>query len=116
MASLSEILESLVARNPEEESVLHSVLGFAQSLLNVGQKDLGLITAVASTEEPALKELLTTLPETSRTQFFGLVEALEIYQSIHGRASSLVRFNEAAVAELRTIRELCLQGGTHALY
>jgi hypothetical protein len=113
LASISEILDSLVARNSEEESLLQTLFGIAQSLLNLGQKDLGLM-AVAASEQPALRELLTTLPESARTQFFGLVEALEVYQSIHGEP--LVRLNDAVVTELKAIRDLCLNGGTHASY
>lgn len=117
MASLTEILKSLVAQNPEEESVLQSVLGMAQSLLAVGQKDLGLAMAVSGeTSEHGLPQLLNTLPEESRTHFSGLVEALEIYHSIHGTVSSILTLNESAVSELRKIRELCLEGGTHAYY
>src|SRR5262245_32150185 len=108
-----------MARSPEEESVLQSLIGFAQTLLSRGQKDLGLalaaepLAAVGSTELP---RLLTGLPEESRTHFSGLMEALEIYQSVHGTLGSLLNLNEAAVAELRKIRDICLQGGTHAYY
>ncbi len=116
MSSLSEILNSLVARNPEEESTLQTLIGFAQSLLSLGHRDLGMAMA-AQTTHPELPRILTSLTEEGRTQFFGLVEALEIYQSIHGRAAaSILNLEETAVSELRKIRELCLQGGTHAYY
>ncbi len=117
MASLSDVLKSLVAHNAEEASVLQSVLGMAQSLLAMGQKDLGLAALSAPEgQEPELPKLLSSLPEESRTQFSGLVEALEIYQSIHGTVTSILNLNETAVSELRKIRELCLHGGTHATY
>jgi len=114
MASISEILKSLTARNTEEESVLHSVIGFAHSFATRGQRDLGLAVATSSGATPNLSELLSTLPEESRTHFFGLVEAVEIYQSTHG--GSLKNLNEAAVSELRKLRDFCLQGGLHAYY
>lgn len=117
MASLSDILSSLSAGNPEEETLLQSVFGLAESFLTRGQKDPGLaLTALRSSSNPALPELLTSLPEESRTQFFGLVEALEIYQSTHGSVGSVLSLNEGAVGELRKIRDICLQGLTHAYY
>ncbi|MBY0371647.1 hypothetical protein K2X33_13255 [bacterium] len=112
---LSEILKSLTARNAEEESLLQTILGIAQSFHQRGHKDLGL-AAVTGESQAADLQLLTSLPEEARTQFFGLVEALEIYQSIHGTATSLLNLNETAVTELRKIRDICLQGGTHAFY
>jgi hypothetical protein len=120
MASLSEILKSLVARNDEEATLLQSILRVAQSFLTSGQRDMGLALAASSPSEreseTALPQLLTALPEESRTHFSGLVEALEIYQSIHGPVASILSLNETAVTELRKIRELCLDGGTHAYY
>lgn len=117
MASLSEVLKNLVAQTAEEQSVLQAVLGIAQSFILRGQRDLGLaVAATASSDSHGLPQLLTTLPEESRTHFFGLVEAMEIYQSVHGTAASLLNLNESAVSELRKIRDICLEGGTHAYY
>lgn len=115
---LNEILKSLNASNAEEETLLQALLGFAQTFHQKGQKDLGLAVAVvpgaAGTAD--LPQLLTSLSEDARTQFFGLVEALEIYLSIHGTATTLLNLNETAVSELRKIRDICLQGGPHAFY
>jgi hypothetical protein len=58
------------------------------------------------------------LPEESRNYFYGLVEALEIYQSIHGRwiAVNSLTPGDTSVQELRQIRELCLQDGLRSIY
>ncbi len=98
----TEILKNLVARDSEERTVLQSVIQFAQSP-NSGINQ-------------EIPQMLTALSEESRTHFFGLVEAIEIYQSIHGTASALLSLNDAAVAELRKIRDICLSGGAQAYY
>ncbi len=118
MGSLSDIIKNLVAHSPEEQSTLRTVLKIAQTFAAKGQRDLALATLSSSElESPALGKLLVSLPEESRTQFFGLVEALEIYASVHGTAASaLQNLNDAAVSELKKLRDICLQGGTHAYY
>ena len=60
----------------------------------------------------------TSLPEESRNYFYGLVEALEIYQSIHGRwipVHSLTP-GDPSVQELKQIREMCLEEGLRSIY
>jgi hypothetical protein len=114
VASLSEVLTSLVAENAEDLSVLQSILGVAQSLVSRGGRGLSSLGTLAASD-PGIPQLLTSLSEDARTQFFGLVEALEIYQSTQG-AGSLATLSESDVSELRKIRDICLQGGTHAYY
>jgi hypothetical protein len=117
MATLSEVLKSLAAENAEEHSILQSILGIAQSLVSRGGRGLALASlGTIAVTNPGIPQLLGSLPEEARTQFFGLVEALEIYQSTHGAAATLHTLNESAVTELRKIRDICLQGGTHAYY
>ncbi len=114
MAGLSEVLNSLVAENAEEMSVLQSILTVAQSLVSRGGRGLSSLGTLAASD-PGIPQLLTSLTEEARTQFFGLVEALEIYQSTQG-TGAVATLSESDVSELRKIREICLQGGTHAYY
>jgi hypothetical protein len=118
---LFDVLESLAAETPQQLSVLRGVVAFAQSLQARAQRDLGFAWAADLASEVCaafnlaadFPRWLAALPEESRRYFYGLVEALEIYQSIHGRwiAVSSLTPGDTSVQELKQIRELCLQDG-----
>jgi hypothetical protein len=65
-----------------------------------------------------LKSFLLDLSEESRRYFHGLVEAMEIYQSIHGQSLSIhnLTLSDQSVYELRQIRDMCLEEGLRSIY
>ena len=121
-----EVLESLAAQTPQELSVLRGLVAFAQSLQARAQRDLGFAWAADLAHEVCsafglasdFPRWLACLPEESKNYFYGLVEALEIYQSIHGRwiAVNSLTPGDTSVQELKQIRELCLQDGLRSIY
>jgi hypothetical protein len=123
---VSSILESLSAETPQQLSVLRGLVAFAQGLQSRAQRDLGFAWAADLAKDVCsafglaadFPRWLATLPEESKTYFYGLVEALEIYQSIHGRwiAVSSLTPGDTSVQELKQIRDLCLQDGLRSIY
>ncbi len=64
----------------------------------------------------ASEELLAVIPAADKRYFDGLVEAFEVYHSIHGEAVPLeMAHHTLALTELRRIRDLCLQRGLETL-
>lgn len=62
-------------------------------------------------------EFIHQIPEQSIRYFHGLVEALDIYQSIHGKAIPVsIDPNDDSVREIRQIRDYCIQEGLHSIY
>ena len=122
-SQLHEILESLAAETPQQLSVLRGLVAFAQGLQNGGlgfSWASGLANDVCRAFDLAAEfpTWLASLPEASKNYFHGLVEALEIYQSIHGRwiAVNSLTCGDTSVQELKQIRELCLQEGLRSIY
>lgn len=126
LQEVHEILESLAADTPEQLSVLRGLVAFAQGLQSRAQRDLGFAWAADIASEVCrafdlaaeFPLWLAELPEKSKNYFYGLVEALEIYQSIHGRWISVnsLTSGDTSVQELKQIRELCLQEGLRSIY
>lgn len=125
-AQMHEVLESLAADTPQQLSVLRGLVALAQGLQTRAQRDLGFAWAADLASEVCrafglasdFPLWLANLPETSKNYFYGLVEALEIYQSIHGSwiAVNNLTAGDTSVEELRQIRELCLQDGLRSIY
>ncbi len=101
---LKQLLESLDPRNDEERSLLGAVLVWAEQW-NRGE-------FLARRDKDGAAFLSELAPEAQRL-FHGLVEALGIYLSVHGRIGDL---QSGALGELKQIRDLCLQEGLSSIY
>jgi hypothetical protein len=116
---LSQILHSLIPRNPEELSLLQSLLAGVRAMHKRVYGDLGfsrvtsLSTVTLTSGYSASEELMAAIPAADKRYFDGLVEAYEIYHSIHGQALSIdtLSLHDGALNELRRIRDLCLEKG-----
>lgn len=125
-AKISEILKSLVPRDQEELSLLRFILHCAHFLQRGGLSDLSLgpvpVVAVRVDQSQIvgaeIKGFLEQIPEDSKRYLYGLVEAIEIYQSIYGRAIPIhnITMKDTLVYELKQIRDFCLQDGLHSIY
>lgn len=122
---VGDILKSLIPKDQAELSVLREVLLCAQWLTNREALATGTrppIAAVAQETQSAMPEeirqLLALIPEESKKLFHGLVEAMEIYQSISGKNLSVqtIGLADKAVHEIKQIRDMCLEEGLHSIY
>lgn len=122
VAKLAEIIQSLMPKDQEELSLLGVILECVQegrprgtplsSALNFSNQS-GSFQIVSE-----VKSLLESIPEDARRYLHGLGEALEVFQSIHGRrlaVTSLVP-SDPLLRELRQIRDLCLEDGLKSIY
>lgn len=118
---LTELLESLVPNEPQDSVMLREVLSWANKLR---QAD-----AVALSHESTLRlqsnaaggdlfSIFLDLPAAAKRYFHGLVEALDIYHSIHGDDidTSLLCANAPELVELKKIRDMCLEEGLRSIY
>lgn len=119
---LSQVLYSLLPRNAEEVSLLQALLAGARAMHRRAYADLGLSrlevasSLTLATGYSASEELLAVIPAADKRYFDGLVEAFEVYHSIHGEAVPLeMAHHTLALTELRRIRDLCLQRGLETL-
>ncbi len=108
------VLKSLMPEGQQELSHLKWVLYFARRV----QK--GLWQDGSATPVPLFSQkqvppgevatFLSSLPSDCQRYFHGLVEALEIYQSIHGKEIPVdeASLRNGVVHELRQIRDMCL--------
>src|SRR5687768_11415367 len=101
---VARVMKSLAPTDDEDFSCLRAVITRAHQTQHEIER---------GTEE--LIAFLSALPEELTRYFHGLVEALEIYQSIHGRPV-LQDLSENTVRELRQIRDLCLAEGLRSIY
>jgi hypothetical protein len=130
---LSDILTSLDAKEPEEISLFRFLLQCAHAFHKRNHSDLGLTTRKVSGAETLrmyssdggihgtnmdILRFVEELPRHSMRYFHGLVEALDIYQSIHGKPLpiSTISPSDESVRELKQIRDLCIQEGLHSIY
>lgn len=122
---VDEVLTRLVARDAEELSVFRMLFHAAHSVHRKNVCDLGLsqrIQDVVSFDTPSdfsgeVLQFLKQIPAKSMRYFHGLVEALDIYHSIHGRPVPVtIDPSDDAVREIRQIRDLCIQDGLHSIY
>lgn len=120
--AIEGVLKNLVPKDADELSLLRLVLHCAQQV----QKGSSLEPARPSSpceahqvfDAAELRSFVASIPEGGRRYFHGLVEALDIYQSIHGHTLKLqnVSLSDQSVHELKQIRDLCLQDGLHSIY
>lgn len=121
--AISQVLTSLSIRDTSDLPLFQAVFYSAQA---VHRKNYGFITqrldsvvAFGADESLAFNpwEFIKQIPEQSIRYFHGLVEALDIYQSIHGKMVPIsIAPEDEAVREIRQIRDLCIQDGLHSIY
>ncbi len=95
------VLRGIIPSCEEELCVLRDILGWAL------KRQWGMVHAGAFQSEEI------------HHYFAGLVEALEIYHSIHGEHFSpeSIALNDKSLYEIKQIRDLCLlQGGSLGVY
>jgi len=104
--NLSTLLQSLIPKDEEELSTLRRLLHHAQRIANGGP------------EEVYDAQMVAAIPQEARKYFHGLVEAVEIYQTIRGGSipASGLKAQDPSIRELKQIRDLCLQGGFGSVY
>ena len=109
---MNELICSLLPKDQEEMHLLQTLINSVHSLGN-RQADLALAPIALKIETPALDErsLWDIVPEESRRYLHGLIEALEIYRSIHAEArlAPSISLNPASVNEIRQIRDMCIE-------
>jgi hypothetical protein len=108
-AQLSRILKSLQPRNANELSILRFVLNCAEQIRD----------AKAVDRRKDLHTFIQQIPDETRRYFHSLVEAMEIYQSIRGPTlplQTLSLSDYTFVAELKQIRDMCLEEGLRSIY
>lgn len=123
---LSDLLKSLLPKDQEEILLLKTVLACAQHFQQrtyvdfgpSGMKELMLTELSVNGGLQEFLDLLHSLPADALRYFHGLVEALDVYRSIHGRGVPLnsINIDEKWVHELRQIRDICLDDGLHSIY
>jgi hypothetical protein len=123
----SELLRSLLPKDQEELSLLQFILHSAQTLQRGSALDIGLVksaTVALAEEKPGfglpadVQNFLMNLPEDLKRYFHGLIEAVEIYHSIHGQPLPINRLTltDETVYELRQIRDMCMEEGLRSIY
>lgn len=119
-APLTQILKSLAASNVEELNLLKSLVRWAQQVQEGSsiQALNGISCRLGFSEDLDPVAFLRSLPAELHRYFHGLVEALEIYHSIHGRPVSVAELSlsNGSVRELKQIRDMCLEEGLRSIY
>ncbi len=119
---ISEILKTMVPKNQEELSLLRVLLRCAQILhrqedgeLSLGQLAVASVTVGAHSD---VHSFVSRIPADSKKYLYGLVEALDIYQSIYGSTPTAqdITFSDKSVHELKQIRDMCLEDGLRSIY
>ena len=125
---LSSVLKTLVPKDQEELTILQWVVESAQSLQRASLMDLGLGRLAAFSHSQATtgvapsynqgQQLLEQVPEDCKRYLHGLVEALDIYQTIYGKTlrGQSLSLSDKSVHELRQIRDMCLEEGLRSIY
>jgi hypothetical protein len=121
---IAQLLRNLVPNSQEELSALRRVLTFAQLLQRRTHADLELGPArpaalsVETENGTDLSSFLKAVPDDAKRYLHGLVEAMEIYQSIKGRALPVqnLTLRDQCVYELKQIRDMCLEDGLRSIY
>ena len=84
-------------------------LGSVQVAMNVSHESQ---PAIAGFDLPTF---LGSIPEDAKRYLHGLVEAMDIYQSIYGKPLS-ISLSEQSVRELKQIRDMCIEEGLRSIY
>lgn len=118
LPNIQYLLQSLSPRNEEEVHTLQTALACAEfygvnsplGMHMTGRNGLVASQATLPGGFPEFRKFLDSVPEDAARLFHGLVDALGVYRDIHGRGFAIdqVRQNQDALAELRQIRDLCL--------
>jgi hypothetical protein len=124
--SIRTVLKSLTARNEQETYLLQTLVGLAVS---VGGRASDLAVAAALEWERASKtlpqaysfpEVFNSVPEDVKNEFYRLVEAVQVFGSIHGpialENSLQSQQPPSWLGELRRIRDLCQAAGFRAAF
>ena len=99
----TSVLKTLAVTNSEDLEILKMFLAWAQKASQGLRSDF--------------HYLLNNLPLEAQRYFYGLVEAMEIYHSLHGPTLSPEEITaEGKLQELRQIRDLCLFDGHRTAY
>ena len=127
-SQVTEVLKSLVPKDPEELSLLRSLLFCAQRIYRKAHQDLGIHSrtlkledsrmAGAPSPEFEIQRMIDSIPRQERRYFDGLVEAMEVYHSIYGRPVPVNTVTQGGpvIRELRLIRDQCLHEGLRSIY
>ena len=124
-ARITEIITNLNATSPDDLELFYQLLRAAQTIQRRNQPDIGLsnrlnsVVGFGSSVETPLDviEFIRLIPDQVLRYFHGLVEALEIYQSIHQKPlPTQIEPTDSIVGELRKIREYCILEGLHSIY
>lgn len=118
------LLRSLVPTNEEDLSLLQKLVVCARLMQERGHSDLQLGPRLVKAESHDLQPVavgfdlpafLRSIPEEASRYLHGLIEALDIYQSINGRPLSTT-LSDQNVRELKQIRDMCLEEGLRSIY
>lgn len=114
LGRLWRLLRSLQPNSPEELNLLRGLVRMAQSVQDWAS-DLGLAATVvwercatALGTQDEFPRVFNSLPPHIKNEFYQLVEAVEVYRSIHGASLSpdQIRPEDPAILqELRRIRD-----------
>lgn len=127
---IRKVLKSLGARNEQEQYLLRTLVGLAVSV-GARASDLGVAASLeweraskALPESHSFPEVFNSVPEDIKNEFYRLVEAVQVFSSIHGpiqfevhkaAAEAPVKLPEW-LAELRRIRDMCAAAGFKAAF
>lgn len=123
---ISSVLKSLIPTNQEELSVLRFVLRCAEKARRSPYRYVPFHSKSHSKETDGLnlnetlepERFLEVIPDESKKYFHGLLEAIDIYQSIYGTTIPIqeIGLSDRSVYELRQIRDMCLEEGLRSIY
>lgn len=123
---IRKVLKSLMARNEQEQYLLSTLVELAVS---VGGRasDLGVAASMewerasqALPESHSFPEVFNSIPEDIKNEFYRLVEAVQVFSSIHGpiRIEKPLAGADAPgwLVELRRIRDMVTVAGFKAAF
>lgn len=124
---ISSLLKTLFPKTQEDLALLRSFLACAlyfqdRASLDLGldtvPAELGMETKAAGEIELELQQMIQAIPEDAIRYFHGLVEAVQVYQSIYGQPLRIqnIGLSDKSFHELRQIRDMCLDDGLHSIY
>ncbi len=123
---ISGLLKSLLPKDQDDVTMLRTVLACAQhfqkrTYVDFGPSGMRELMVTELSAHGGLQEfldLLHGLPPDALRYFHGLVEAIDVYRSIHGKGVPLgtLSIDDKWMHELRQIRDICLDDGLHCMY
>jgi hypothetical protein len=113
---IRKVLKRLVARNQMEQDLLNALVGLAESVVGHAS-DLAVAASLewervsaSLPESHSFPEVFNSVPEDVKNDFYLLVEAVQVFRSIHG-PKHLEPGGEEWLVELKRIRDLCTVTG-----